>query len=622
VKNSSPVIIDRHPGRSTQAIGLARAIGTDPDLIHEPSVGVVGTKGDSQCYLGVMAKVEAIHQKLKGRVGAGQGQLKLRLVQPEYTIATSDGIRNGTREMRYSLIGREVTNDALCEHLSATGLAGTIAVVACDKPPVGTLSALLEHNRPAIIMSDGPIHPGHDPRTGEALDIVSAYQVAGNPDAAFREHIALHACPGIGSCGGMFTYNTMQTFIGVVGMQPLHMVAPPSDDPRRTDQFAGELVDFLSNLIDKDLKPRDIVVRDSIRNAVIVAMSIGGSTNVTLHAPEIARAAGYGDFWKDVITPEEFNHLSQHVVPVLTDARPYGKYSMVDIDKVGGVQVIVRELLDAGLLNGDVLTCTGETLAKQVERLGAKKADGKVVYTVDKPYKPTGGLRVLGGNLSPDFSAILKLAGVEGGLENNIFRGKARVFEGEQALLDALDKHPERFQNHDMVIVRYEGPSGAPGMPEMLDPTSRITTLCRERNITVALMTDARFSGGSVGLVIGHVGPEAALGGPIAFIEDGDEIVADLNTNELSCTALNDAATLAKRKAAWDKAVAGNGGIHPNCGTADTRLLRRARLSAVPATQGGGLHPNRQIWVREPRSAQRSGFEVRNKHRPESKKAF
>ena len=622
MKNSSPVIIDRHPGRSTQAIGLARAIGTDPDLIHEPSVGVVGTKGDSQCYLGVMAKVEAIHQKLKGRVGAGQGQLKLRLVQPEYTIATSDGIRNGTREMRYSLIGREVTNDALCEHLSATGLAGTIAVVACDKPPVGTLSALLEHNRPAIIMSDGPIHPGHDPRTGEALDIVSAYQVAGNPDAAFREHIALHACPGIGSCGGMFTYNTMQTFIGVVGMQPLHMVAPPSDDPRRTDQFAGELVDFLSNLIDKDLKPRDIVVRDSIRNAVIVAMSIGGSTNVTLHAPEIARAAGYGDFWKDVITPEEFNHLSQHVVPVLTDARPYGKYSMVDIDKVGGVQVIVRELLEAGLLNGDVLTCTGETLAKQVERLGAKKADGKVVYTVDKPYKPTGGLRVLGGNLSPDFSAILKLAGVEGGLENNIFRGKARVFEGEQALLDALDKHPERFQNHDMVIVRYEGPSGAPGMPEMLDPTSRITTLCRERNITVALMTDARFSGGSVGLVIGHVGPEAALGGPIAFIEDGDEIVADLNTNELSCTALNDAATLAKRKAAWDKAVAGNGGIHPNCGTADTRLLRRARLSAVPATQGGGLHPNRQIWVREPRSAQRSGFEVRNKHRPESKKAF
>lgn len=616
------VTIDRHPGRSAQTIGVAHALGTDPDLIHEPSVGVVGTKGDSQCYLGVLSKVDAIHAQLKARIGTGPNQLKMRLVQPEYTIATSDGIRNGTREMRYSLIGREVTQDALCEHLSATGLAGTIAVVACDKPPVGTLSALLEHNLPSIIMSDGAIHPGKEPNTGEPLDIVSAYQVAGHPDADYRHLIACHACPGIGSCGGMFTYNTMQTFIGVVGMQPLHMVAPPSDDPRRTNEFAAELVDHLANLMKNALKPRDIVVRDSIRNAVIVAMAVGGSTNVVLHAPEIARAAGYGDFWKDVMTPEEFNYLSQNIVPVLTDARPYGKYSMVDIDKVGGVQVIVRELLEAGLLNGDVLTCTGETLAKQVERLGTKKADGKVVYPVEKPYKPTGGLRMLGGNLSPDFSAILKLAGVEGGLENNLFRGRARVFEGEAGLLKALDETPETFQNHDMIIVRYEGPSGAPGMPEMLDPTSRITTLCRERNIVVALMTDARFSGGSVGLVIGHVGPEAAIGGPIGLVEEGDEIVADLNSNELNCTQLKDPAVYAKRKAAWDKVVADNGGIHPNCGIADTRLLHRARTSAVPATRGGGLHPNREVWVREPRKAEHQNFKLRNKHRPEFDKNF
>src|SRR4029078_3265948 len=262
----------------------------------------------------------------------------------------------------------------------------------------------------------------------------------------------------------------MQTCIAVVGMQPLHMVAPPSDDPRRVKEFPAQLVGYLEKIIAKGLKPRDIVVRDSIRNAVIVAMAIGGSTNVVLHTPEIARAAGYGDFWKEVMTPEEFNHLSQYVVPVLTDARPYGKYSMVDIDEVGGVQVIVKELLDAGLLNGDVMTCTGETLARQVERLGARKADGKVVYTVDKPYKPTGGLRVLGGNLSPEFSAILKLAGVdhqpktkgvmskaqiyEGGLENNVFRGKARVFEGEQGLSSALDKDPGSLQNKDMIIVR------------------------------------------------------------------------------------------------------------------------------------------------------------------------
>lgn len=622
MSQSNNVIIDRHPGRSAQTIGLARELGTDPDLIHEPSVGVVGTKGDSQCYLGVMSKVEAIHEELKGRIGKEADKLKLRLVQPEYTIATSDGIRNGTREMRYSLIGREVTHDALCEHLEATGLAGTIAVVACDKPPVGTLAALLEHNKPAIIMSDGPIHPGQDPNTGDALDIVSAYQVAGHPDPEFRYHIACHACPGIGSCGGMFTYNTMQTFIGVVGLQPLHMVAPASDDPRRVKDFPAELVSHLANMIDKDLKPRDIVVRDSLRNAVIVAMAIGGSTNVVLHTPEIARAAGYEDFWKDVMTPEEFNHLSQHVVPVLTNARPYGKYSMVDIDRVGGVQVIVRELLEAGLLNGDVLTCTGETLSEQVKRLATPAPDGDVIHTVENPYKPTGGLRVLGGNLSPDFSAILKLAGVEGGLEDNIFRGKARVFEGEVGLLKALDEEPDSFQNHDMIIVRYEGPSGAPGMPEMLDPTSRITTLCRERGIVVALMTDARFSGGSVGLVIGHVGPEAALGGPIAFIEEGDEIVADLNTNELICPALDNADTLAKRKAAWEKIVADNGGVHPNCGIADTRLLHRARHTAVPATRGGGLHPNREVWVRNLREAERSGFVPSNKYRPDVTKAF
>jgi dihydroxy-acid dehydratase len=622
VNKTTVVHIDHHPGRSTQTMGIARVLGTDPDLIHEPSVGVVGTKGDSQCYMGVMGKVEAIHEALKGRIGKENGKLQLRLVQPEYTIATSDGIRNGTREMRYSLIGREVTHDALCEHLSATGLAGTIAVVACDKPPVGTLAALLEHNQPGIIMSDGPIHPGKDPKTGEALDIVSAYQVAAHPDPAHRHHIACHACPGYGSCGGMFTYNTMQTFIGVVGMQPLHMVAPPSDDPRRLKEFPEQLVEYLAQMIAKGLKPRDIVVRDSLRNALIVAMAIGGSTNVTLHVPEIARAAGYADFWKEVMTPEEFNHLSQHVVPVLTDARPYGKYSMVDIDNVGGVQVIVKELLDAGLLNGDVMTCTGETLAQQVKRLGTKSADGKVIYSVAKPYKPTGGLRVLGGNLSPEFSAILKLAGVEGGLENNLFRGKARVFESEQGLLAALDQAPEKFQNNDIVIVRYEGPSGGPGMPEMLDPTSRITTLCRERNITVALMTDARFSGGSVGLVIGHVGPEAALGGPIAFVEDGDEIIADLNNNELNCTALADPAILKARKAAWDKVVAANGGIHPNCGDADTRLLHRARLTAVPATRGAGLHPNREVWVRLPREATRSGFTPKNKHRPEGHKAF
>jgi len=614
-RSNKSVVFDSNPGRNAQTYGIARELNTDLDLIHKPSVGVVGTKGDSQCYIGVQRKVEAIHEALRNKIGKGEDQMSYRLVQPEYSVATSDGMRNGTGQMRYSLIGREVTNDTMCEHLSASGLEGVIAVVACDKPPVGTLSSLLEHNRPAIIMSDGPIRPGRDSVTEQPIDIITGFQVAAHPDADYKKRIAREACPGYGSCGGMFTYNTMQTFIGVVGMQPLHMVAPPSDDPRRMKEFPEELVEYLRGLLERNQTPRDIVNRDSIRNAVIVSMAVGGSTNVLLHAPEIARAAGFKSFADDIMSPQEFNELSEHTVPVLTDARPYGSYSMVDIDEKGGVQVIVKALMDAGLLNGDVPTCTGETLAEQIDRLHTAAPDGTVIYPVEKPYKPTGGLRVLGGNLSPEFSAVLKLAGVEGGLQDNRFVGQARIFEGEKGLLDALENEPDSFQDHDMVIVRYEGPSGAPGMPEMLDSTSRITTLCRERDIVVGLMTDARFSGGSVGLVIGHVGPEAALGGPIAFVENGDEIVVDLNTNEINCEALDDSAKMAKRKEQWRKEVDSNNGIHPNCGEVNSRLLNRMRRSAVSAVYGAGMHPDRELFVPEPRDPIQTGFVPSNKFR-------
>ena len=615
MKNPRTILIDRNPGRNSQTFGIARELGTDLDLIHEPSVGVVGNKGDSQCYIGVMHKVNVIHDALRDRVGTAPGQLRMRLVQPEFTVATSDGIRNGTKEMRYSLIGREVTNDALTEHLSASGLEGTIAVVACDKPPVGTLAAMLEHNRPAIIMSDGSIRPGVDSVTGETIDLITAYQLAGSEDEELKRRIAKEACPGFGSCGGMFTYNTMQTFIGVVGMEPLHMISPASQDICRTSEFPNQLIDYLVGLMSRNIRPRDIVTRDSLRNAIIVAMSVGGSTNVLLHAPELARAAGFKDFAKDIMSPEEFNYLSKHVIPVVVNARPFGAYSMVDIDSKGGVQVIVKELLDAGLLNGSTLTCTGETLAEQIERLAPPSPDGDVIFSVNKPFKETGGLRVLGGNLSPEFSAVLKLAGVEGGLENNIFYGKAKVFNGEQELLEALDMKSEQFENFDMIIVRYEGPFGAPGMPEMLDSTSRITALCRERNIVVGLMTDGRFSGGSVGLVIGHVGPEAAAGGPIGLIDNGDDIIVDLNKNELNCRQLADESIYKKRKENWDIVVSKNNGIHPSVGDIDSRLLNRMRCSAVSAVFGAGMHPNREVWVKDPRDVQISEFKPRNKFR-------
>ena len=615
MKNTKTVLIDKNPGRNSQTYGIARELGTDLDLIHEPSIGVIGNKGDSQCYLGVSKKVQIIHEVLKKRIGKEPNQLAMRLIQPEFSLATSDGIRNGTKEMRYSLIGREVTNDSICEHLSATGVEGIIAVVACDKPPVGTLSAILEHNRPAIIMSDGSIRPGKDSITGEPLDIISSYQIAGSRDENLKKRIALESCPGIGSCGGMFTYNTMQTFIGVLGMQPLHMVSPASEDPRRIKEFPEELVDYLSNLINKDITPRDIVTKDSLRNAIIVAMSIGGSTNVMLHAPELARAAGYANFNRDIMSSEEFNYLSEKVIPVVVNARPFGKYSMVDIDDKGGIQVIIKNLLEAGLLNGKTLTCTGETLVEQVERLSPPDPDGEIIYKIENPFKKTGGLRLLGGNLSPEFSAILKLAGVEGGLENGVFKGNAKVFDGEQSLLNTLDNSPESFANFDMVVVRYEGPVGGPGMPEMLDSTSRITTLCRERNIIIGLMTDGRFSGGSVGLVIGHVGPEAAIGGPIGLICDGDTITVDLNNNILVCDELKDINTLRKRKKEWEEARDKNNGIHPSVGIANTRLLNKMRCSAVPAIYGAGMHPNQSVWVYEERTPEPTFFKPVNRFR-------
>tara|TARA_B100000424_G_scaffold177564_1_gene137195 strand:+ start:704 stop:2515 length:1812 start_codon:yes stop_codon:yes gene_type:complete len=601
MKDTSTVLIDKNPGRNSQTFGIAREIGTDLELIHKPSIGVVGNKGDSQCYIGVSSKVENIQKILSDNIGVEPKKMQMRLVQPEYTIATSDGIRNGTKEMRYSLIGREVTNESLCEHFSATGLEGIIAVVACDKPPVGTLSAILEHNRPSIIMSDGSIKPGIDSLTGEPIDIISSYQIAGSNDENLKKRIALEACPGYGSCGGMFTYNTMQSFIGVLGMQPLHMVSPASEDHRRIKDFPNELIKFLRKLIEKNITPRDIVTKDSIKNALIVSMALGGSTNVMLHAPEISRAAGYKDFSEEIMSPEEFNHLSKNVIPVLVNARPFGKFSMVDIDKEGGLQVIVKELLDADLLKGNTLTCTCETLKEQVERLQPKKPDGEVIYTLKKPFKKTGGLRILGGNLSPDFSAILKLAGVEGGLENNLFKGNARVFDGEYNLLETLENEPNSFKDKDMIVVRYEGPVGGPGMPEMLDSTSRITTLCRQKKITLGLMTDGRFSGGSVGLVIGHVGPEAAIGGPIGLIKNGDKIIVDLNKNKIECEQLKDNSVYKKRKNEWDNLKNKNNGLHPSIGEANTRLLNRMRLTAVPAYQGAGMHPNKKLWVKEPR---------------------
>jgi dihydroxy-acid dehydratase len=262
---------------------------------------------------------------------------------------------------------------------------------------------------------------------------------------------------------------------------------------------------------------------------------------------------------------------------------------MVDVDVSGGLPTIVHELLRAGFLDGTTLTCTGETLAEQIERLAPPPPDHEVIYSVAQPFKSTGGLRLLRGNLAPEGGAVLKLAGVESGIVEGVFTGKARVFNGERSLITALDERPDDFQDNDMVVIRYEGPRGAPGMPEMLDPTSKITSLCRKRGITIALMTDARFSGGSVGLVIGHVAPEALLGGPIALLEDGDTVTVDVNQDRLNCLELDDPETFERRTKAWESKVHAHAGIHPDAVTVTHRVLKRMRATGQPALLGGGM---------------------------------
>ncbi len=574
-----------NPGRDVQRVGTARFLGEDVTKIHDPVWAVVGNLGDSQCYLGVSEKVAAVQAAMSARIA--RDALAIRLIAPTFTVGVSDGQLNGTPQMRFSLIGRELVNDAVSVHVAANQVAGLVAVVACDKPPVGTVAAMVEQNVPSVVLSDGSIKPGRHSRTGERIDLVDAFQVASSPDEELREEITLHACPGQGSCGGMFTYNTMQTFFGVLGLEPLHMVAPPSDDPRRLEQFPAELVDCLVTMTARGIRPRDIVTPAALRNALTVAIAMGGSTNVMLHSVEIARAAGI-DLWDEVMSQQEFNELSRRL-PVIVNMRPFGAYSMVDVEASGGLPAVVAELLAAGYLDGATITCTGETLAEQVARLVPPPADHEVIFSCARPFKPTGGLRLLSGNLAPEGGAILKLAGVESGIVEGVFTGTARVFNGEHDLIAALDERADEFADNDMVVIRYEGPRGAPGMPEMLDPTSKITTICRQRGITIALMTDARFSGGSVGLVIGHVAPEALLGGPIALVEDGDTIVVDVNADRLDCVEFRDPAILAARAATWQERSRANGGQHPDAVDVTHRVLRRMRASARPALAGGGM---------------------------------
>lgn len=355
--------------------------------------------------------------------------------------------------MCYLLIGCEVINDVFCEYLEVLGFVGIIVVVVCDKFLVGIMVVVLEYNELVIIMLDGMICFGKDLEIGEMFDIVSVYQVVGYLDLEVCDWIVCNVCLGIGSCGGMFIYNIMQIFIGVVGFQFLYMVVLVFDDVCCLEEFLQQFVFYLVDMMVKGLKLCDIVKCDFLCNVVIVVMVIGGFINVVLYVLEIVCVVGYEYFWCDVMMLEEFNYLFCNVVLVLINVCFYGVYLMIDIDWVGGVQVIVQELFDVGFLNGDMMMCIGQILVEQVVSLNLLVFDGDVIYIVVVLFKLIGGLCMFGGNFFFDFLVIFKFVGVEGGLENNVFIGCVWVFEGEKGLIKVFDEVFDSFEDKDMIIV-------------------------------------------------------------------------------------------------------------------------------------------------------------------------
>jgi dihydroxy-acid dehydratase len=452
------------------------------------------------------------------------------------TIGVSDGISMGTEGMSYSLQSRDLIADSIETVVAAQWYDAVVALPGCDKNMPGCVMAMGRLNRPALMIYGGTIKPGRS-KKGETLDIVSAFQsygafIAGKIDEDTREDIVEHACPGAGACGGMYTANTMASAIEALGMSLPYSSSTPAVDAGKLDEClnAGQAI---RHLLEKDIKPRDIMTRRAFENAMVVVMALGGSTNAVLHLIAMARSV-------DVpLMIDDFQTVSDRV-PFLADLKPSGKYVMEDLHNVGGTPAVMKYLLAKGLLHGDCQTVTGKTIAENLAGLPELKPGQDVFMPLEKPIKPTGHIQILKGNFAPG-GAVAKITGKEG----LRFSGPARVYDCEEDMLKGLERG--EIRKGDVVVIRYEGPKGGPGMPEMLTPTSAIMGAGLGKD--VALITDGRFSGGSHGFIIGHVVPEALEGGPIALVRDGDIITMDAGKNELS-VAVSDA-EMAKRKAAW-----------------------------------------------------------------------
>ena len=455
-----------------------------------------------------------------------------------HTIGVSDGISNGTDGMRYSLVSRDIIADSIEAVCGAQYYDGLIAVPGCDKNMPGSIMAMGRLNRPAIMVYGGTIAPGH--WKGQDLNIVSAFEalgqkIAGTLDEGDFKGIVRHACPGPGACGGMYTANTMASAIEALGMSLPYSSSNPalSAEKKRECADAGR---YIRLLLEQDIKPSDIMTRKAFENAVAVVTVLGGSTNAVLHLIAMAKSVGVP------LSQDDFQQIGDRV-PVLADLKPSGKYLMEDLHRIGGVPAVMKYMLKIGLLHGDCLTVTGRTIAENLADVPELDFDNQqIILPREHPVKATGHLQILYGNLA-ELGSVAKISGKEG----ERFTGPARVFDGEHALIAGIQNR--RVQPGDVVVIRYVGPKGAPGMPEMLKPTSALIGAGLGKS--VALVTDGRFSGGTHGFVVGHVTPEACEGGLIALVRDNDVIELDAVSRVISLKISD--AEIAERRNNWQK---------------------------------------------------------------------
>ena len=499
---------------------------TDVDL-RKAQVGIA-----SVWYEGNSCNMHLLDLAAKVKEGVeASGMLGMRF----NTVGVSDGMSMGTEGMSFSLQSRDLIADSIETVTSGQWYDANISIPGCDKNMPGCLMAMGRLNRPSLMVYGGTIRPGY--ANSKPVDIVSAFQsygqfIAGTITEEERQDIVRHACPGAGACGGMYTANTMATAIEAMGMSLPYSSSTPATDPGKLEECfaAGAAIRLL---LERDIKPRDIMTRAAFENAMVLVMCLGGSTNAVLHLIAMARSVDVD------LTIDDFQSVSDRI-PFIADLKPSGKYVMEDVHNIGGIPLVMKYLLNEGLLDGDCLTVTGKTIAENLADLSGSLEGQDVIYPLDRAIKESGHLRILRGNLAPG-GAVAKITGKEG----LVFSGPANVFDAEEDMLGALERG--EITKGDVIIIRYEGPKGGPGMPEMLTPSSAIMGAGLGND--VALITDGRFSGGSHGFLIGHVVPEAQDGGPIGLLKNGDVITIDAEKNTLEVAV--DDAEMAARRSVW-----------------------------------------------------------------------